>query len=87
MVFADDLQARDGDVDHDGQDDPSQNDGNREDADDVRDERSVLLRLGCGGVGHVEAPLLTIASLCIVAGAGHADFTRQKVWALWPFML
>ena len=84
MRLADDFQLRDGDVHDDGHDDPAQDDRDREDADDVRDERAVAVparALGCRGAGRVEALLVTIASRA-VAGAGHADFTRQKVWAL-----
>ena len=67
MVFADDFQARNGDVDHDSQRDPGQDDRNREDANEMRDKRAV--RFGC---------------CALRVGVGHADFTRQNVWALWP---
>jgi hypothetical protein len=70
MRLADDFQRGNGDVDEDGQRDPAQDDRDREDADEVRDERSVRVP-GFAVLGRR-------------VGVGHADFTRQKVWALWP---
>ncbi len=68
VQLADDLELRGDHVDENGDDDPEQDDRQRKDADQA---------------GH-ERPLRRPGGLRLGDGVGHADFTRQYVWALTP---
>src|ERR1700745_2710579 len=86
MCFADDFQSRNDDVHENSHKDPGQNDRHREPADHVWDKWPVAA-LGAPWPLNLDRPGglgVFGADVALAVQVAHADFTRQKVWALWP---
>ncbi len=89
MRLADHFEGGDQDVHQDGDHYPAQDDRDRKDADRVGEVGAVAalgLRQAASAdrAGGFVVFGASGAGIGLVVHIAHADFTRQKVWALWP---